>query len=155
MSHKLDEFYLDMMVSMRGMILVLRFLKLLIVGFIIVHFVSCGLVFFKCLLKHMPKREELTDSLWTFLPCAFRVRIALLCRWWLCGTYHQADPSANSWVHAEGADEMTVWAQYLFSCYWAITTMTTVGASRHCQPFYDHTKYCQTAITTFLSPRLW
>jgi hypothetical protein len=42
MSHKLDEFYLDMMVSMRGMIIVVRMIKLLMIGFFIVHYVACA-----------------------------------------------------------------------------------------------------------------
>jgi len=85
MSYKLDEFYLDMMVSMRGMILVVRMAKLLAVGFFIVHYVSCA--------------------------------------WWLCAD-RETD---NSWIVNSGADHMSVWGQYLFSCYWVISTMTTVG----------------------------
>jgi len=83
-ARRLDEAYVDLMVTHPGVVIFLRMMKLVLIGCIIVHYMACG--------------------------------------WFMVGSYH-----SNGWVDTSGASRLGVPDQYLYSTYWVVTTMTTVG----------------------------
>lgn len=61
-------------------------------------------------------------QLFNLFVVAFFIVHYVACGWWLIGDMHE-----DSWSTSVGARDSTAQKQYLFSLYWVVTTMTTVG----------------------------